>query len=744
MEDARIYLDEILEKLRKRIGILDESLRQGNREIEGMHEYYWENYTEMDQYGYENFDNQQALLTQVNANQALLMQRSRLRKMLDSPYFGRVDFLFEGEEEPESFYIGIGSFAEKKGGVPLIYDWRAPVSSLFYDYDRGEASYEAPGGKITGEITSKWQYKIREGRLVYAFESDMKIDDEVLRQELGSSGDVQLKNIIRTIQREQNAIIRNTKDRIMVIQGVAGSGKTSVALHRIAYLLYHDREHLKSSNILILSPNSVFSDYISHILPELGEENIQEMSFDLFAYHELKQWVRDCEDRYDEIERELADERMTAKAQGQMASGGRAGTRNASAFRPSKRIASESRSGQTDLPDNSSARCRHKHSPEFISELREYVLLAEDGLMRFSDFKYKGFQKSEKEIMEKFYYSYPDVPLLSRMQTVMDYFVDEYETLTGKDFRDDDLELIRQRFFRMYRTRDVYVLYSEFLEQYGYEALPHVPYEKRVLMYEDVYPMLYLKYLLYAQSGRRQIRHLVIDEMQDYSYLQYLILDQLFHCRMTILGDRAQTMDSQQVNVMEFLPKLLGKQLRLIEMKKSYRNTVEIASYANRLGDSGEMELFERHGSPVQEAMFASRTEALEQVLRQLQRERAACETEAVLVASEDEALAVYAWLKDHWNCCGEASSGQKEAAGEKESELHYIDRDSSRFRKGLTVTTFYLAKGLEFDRVFTISRMGMKEYPLHRQMEYICATRAMHELQVYYYRSDGSCGSGK
>ena len=194
-----------------------------------------------------------------------------------------MDFIYEGEDEPEIFYIGIGNFAEKAGHIPLVYDWRAPVSGLFYDYDKGPVSYEAPMGEIHGEVASKWQYKIRNGKMIYEFESDVKIDDEILKAELGSNGEVQLKNIIRTIQKEQNAIIRNTKDRIMVIQGAAGSGKTSVALHRIAYLLYHDRQNLKSSNILILSPNGVFSDYISHILPELGEENIKEMSFDLFS-----------------------------------------------------------------------------------------------------------------------------------------------------------------------------------------------------------------------------------------------------------------------------------------------------------------------------------------------------------------------------------------------------------------------------------------------------------------------------
>ena len=203
------------------------------------------------------------------------------------------------------FYIGIGNFAEEAGHTPLIYDWRAPVSGLFYDYDKGPASYQAPLGTICGEIASKWQYKIRNGRMIYQFESDVKIDDEILMAELGSGGSTALKNIVRTIQKEQNAIIRNTRDKIMVIQGAAGSGKTSIALHRIAYLLYHDRKNLKSSNILILSPNSIFSDYISHILPELGEENIKEMSFDLFAYRQLKDTVSDCEDRYDQIERSL-------------------------------------------------------------------------------------------------------------------------------------------------------------------------------------------------------------------------------------------------------------------------------------------------------------------------------------------------------------------------------------------------------------------------------------------------------
>ena len=370
-KNGREYLGYVLEKLKERITEISLSLVEGQKEIEGMHEYYWENYTEMDQYGYENYDNQQALFRQISANEEQLILKQRFRRMADSPFFGRVDFIYEGEDEPEIFYIGIGNFAEKAGHIPLVYDWRAPVSGLFYDYDKGPASYEAPMGEIHGEVASKWQYKIRNGKMIYEFESDVKIDDEILKAELGSNGEVQLKNIIRTIQKEQNAIIRNTKDRIMVIQGAAGSGKTSVALHRIAYLLYHDRQNLKSSNILILSPNGVFSDYISHILPELGEENIKEMSFDLFAYKQLRDTVSDCEDRYDEIERRI---RFPQKAS----------------------LAEE------------------KQSMEFINLMERYLVELEDRLMNFRDVEYNGFVKTESEIIELFYFKFQDFPLLSR------------------------------------------------------------------------------------------------------------------------------------------------------------------------------------------------------------------------------------------------------------------------------------------------------------------------------------------
>lgn len=704
VKNGREYLAHVTGTLRHRITQLDDSIEAGQKEIEGMHEYYWENYTEMDQYGYENFDNQQALLHEINASNEKIELRRRFRKMMDSPFFGRVDFCYEGDDEPEIFYIGIANLAEENGGLPLIYDWRAPVSGLFYDFDKGPASYQAPLGEIHGDIAAKWQYKIRGGKMIYEFESDVKIDDEILKAELGSNGDVQLKNIIRTIQKEQNAIIRNTSDRIMVIQGAAGSGKTSIALHRIAYLLYHDRKNLKSSSVLVLSPNGVFSDYISHILPELGEENIREMRFDLFAYKRLKNTVSDCEDRYDLIERQisgLCDEELL----------------------------------------------KEKQSRDFLDRMEGYLAELEDSLMNFRDIEHRGVVKKEQEIIELFYFKFMDIPLLSRMDAVAEYFIDEVETLKGFDLPEEERDAVKSRFYRMYETRDLYVLYNRFLRQEGFPALPQVQYEKRKLRYEDVYPVLYLKYRLETQQEDSGVRHLIVDEMQDYSMIQYLIIQRLFKCKMTILGDREQTMDGDQQDVLTFLPKIFGKDIRRIVMNKSYRNTIEIASYANKLAGITEVELFERHGKPVEEKEFTGLTEALERVVKELRLEKqtvaeadedmpenAASETDgtetgeelsyetaAVITRTADEAREAYYILQK-----------KLEAEGfDTKERLSLLHRDSTNFKKGLTVTTFYMAKGLEFDQVFSVFP-GTDRSPIVQRARYIAATRALHELYMY------------
>ena len=671
MSKGREHLKLVSEKLNKKIHQMSATILEVQKDIESMNDYYWENYTEMDQYGYEDFDNQRALLNQVNANTENRNMLERFKKMAGSPFFGSVEFQYDGEDVAEDFYIGIGNFAERTGGLPLIYDWRAPVSGLFYDYDKGEASYEAPGGMMEGEILSKWQYKIRNNKMIYEFESDVKIDDDILKQELGNNGDVQLKNIVSTIQKEQNAIIRNTKDKVLAIQGAAGSGKTSVALHRIAYLLYHDRERLKSSNVLILSPNSVFSDYISHVLPELGEEHIREMSFDLFAYRELKDMVTDCEDRYHHIENRIRH--LDAEAE---------------------------------------ERYHWKQSGDFVGAVEAFLVFLEDDLMNFKRFEYRGFTKTAEELVQLFYFKFTEHPLLSRMDAVMEYVLDEYETLARRSIEEEEKVLIREWFMSMYETRDVYKIYNWILEENGWEPLSDVPKEERMLSYEDVYPMLYLKQRLCAMKKHKNIRHLVIDEMQDYSYLQYVILQNMFTCNMTILGDKAQTVDDKPQDVIQFLPRIFGKEIRRIEMKRSYRNTLEIAEYASKLTDVKDIEYLERHGKPVEEIVAPSEKEALRDILKRVAVGNDKFETAAILTMTEDQAKDAYKYLKQH------------------REDVFYIDRDSSEFRRGITVTTYYLAKGLEFDQVFVLG--GEKDNPFYSQFKYISATRALHELYVY------------
>ena len=671
MTKGRQHLKLVTEKLNNKIAEMSTVIEEIQKDIISMNDYYWENYTEMDQYGYEDFDNRRALVTQVNTNEENRLKLHRLKKMQGAPFFGNVEFLYDGDEEAEDFYIGIGNFAEHAGSRPLIYDWRAPVSGLFYDYDKGAASYEAPGGIMEGEIISKWQYKIRNNQMIYEFESDVKIDDDILKQELGKNGDVQLKNIVRTIQKEQNAIIRNTKDKIMAIQGAAGSGKTSVALHRIAYLLYHDRERLRSSNVLILSPNSVFSDYISHVLPELGEEHIMEMSFDLFAYRELQGIVADCEDRYDHIEKRI-------------------------------RYADE----------ETKERYHWKQSQDYVRAVEGFLVLLEDELMNFKKFEYRGFIKTVEDIVELFYFKFSEHPLLMRMEAVMEYIIDEYETLYRRSFSEEEMLWIREWFMSMYETMDVYEIYNQILEENGWPTLPNVPQEQRSLAYEDVYPLLYLKQRLCAVKSHKKIRHLIIDEMQDYSYLQYVILERMFSCNVTILGDRAQTVDDEPQDVLKFLPKIFGKHIREIEMNRSYRNTLEIAEYASKWTNVSDITYLERHGQPVEERCVASEREALEDLLSHIRLGRDGYETAAILTMTEEQAKKLHQYLKKH------------------REDAHYVNRDSSVFQKGITVTTYYLAKGLEFDQVFIFG--GEKENAFYKQFRYISATRALHELYVY------------
>lgn len=533
----------------------------------------------------------------------------------------------------------------------------------------------APAGEIFGELLRKYQFKIKDGKLLYAIDSDIVINDDILKRELSLNANARLKSIVSTIQKEQNAIIRNEKDKILVIQGSAGSGKTSVALHRVAYLLYHHRKQLSANQILILSPNPVFSEYISHILPELGEENILEMTLDLYAYKELKKY-KETEDRYQYLERLLCLPEDEAQAYQQ--------------------------------------RVQEKQGKSYVLELNEFVLTLEDSLLNFRPLAYKKLQKTEQELRTLFYEKFPDIPVLSRMQTVAEYVIDESETLIGREYDVLEREIICDKFDRMYETKNLLKIYNRFLKESGRKELWE---DAKCIPYEDVYPLLYLNQLLHGVKPRAGIKHLIVDEMQDYSYVQFLLLSKLFSCPMTILGDREQQAAPGKLDVQQICREVFGKTATLLTLKKSYRSTMEITAFANAVAGLESEEAFERHGREPEYVLRTTKEEMQEELLAKLLAEKESgmeYETTAILTRTEEEAQELYVFLKDR-------------------IPLTYLSPDSNHMEKGIVLTTFYLAKGLEFDSVH-VAYVQKETYfsDYHRQILYIAATRALHELNLY------------
>lgn len=700
------FLQDVLNKIGTAINKLEEKLQIGSDSIGEMQEYFWDSFSEFDEYGYEYSMSQQAMEMEAGSLANLKKKHRQYVKMMDSPYFGRIDFTYEGENAPETYYIGLGSFTPDKSYMPLIYDWRAPVSSLFYDYDAGPASYTAPAGEIRGVIEKKFQYKIKRGKLIYALESNLKIDDEILQNELSSNADATLKSIVTTIQKEQNQIIRNDKDHILIVQGSAGSGKTSIALHRIAYLLYHHRNSMKANQILILSPNEVFADYISHILPELGEENILETTMDLLAYKELKH-IADTESRYEYLER---------------------------LFTLSEKEAQKVKD-----------RLDEKNGQNFVQDMYSYVLMLEDDLMELTEFSYGKTFWNLEQMRKLFYEKFSRIPLLKRMDAIAEYIVDANDTLQDKgsaraaqdydmyedresfEFNDNnasdgnkyivsDSAYARKKLRQMYRVSNLLDIYNDFLVQEGMKPLKA---DIKYLDYEDVYPMMYLKFLLEGTGKYRVMKHLVIDEMQDYTFMQYSILQMMFDCPMTILGDKEQTMEQNADSLLTFLPQIFGKKAKVMVLDKSYRSTTQIAAFAAKLADLKDVSCFLRNGEEVKADIFSNEEDMIRTVLTNI-KAQIQNDTHAVLCKNAKDAEHVYQMILEN-------------KLADDECSVNLLTSESEHFGKGIAIMPFYLAKGLEFDNVHVVYADN-KHYAGERyvKMLYIMATRALHTLQFY------------
>ncbi len=670
-QEEREYLEVIKEKLMLAIRKVDERVRQYSEELRQNKQYIHEHQSGMDEA--DMVAAGQSINRMAFTGESAVARKRKLMKLGQSPYFGRIDFVSKNNTRTP-IYIGIYTFSDD--GVNLIYDWRAPISSMFYDFELGDAWYETPSGKIAGEMVLKRQYKIREGHMEFMIENSVNIHDEVLQKELSKASDDKMKNIVATIQRDQNAVIRNETAPVMIIQGVAGSGKTSIALHRIAFLLYRFRDTIAAKDILIISPNKVFADYISNVLPELGEENIPEIGME-------------------ELAAELLENKFTFQTFFQQVS--------ALLEHHDERFIE---------------RIRFKSSFEFLSKLNQYLIHIENNFFEPQELRIGKTVVPWPYIHEKFR-AYHRIPLLKRFQEVVkdvQHFVrdDVKRKLNGREKAQ-----IWEAVPRMVKTGNVFDFYRNFYKWVGKPEL-FVTGHGGMLEYSDVFPLIYFRIRLEGIPSHDQVKHLLVDEMQDYTPVQYSVLSRIFKCRKTILGDISQTVNPYSASSAEGIEQVFP-QGDVIKLFRSYRSTWEITNFAQEIYRNPDIVPMERHGQPPQMPGFQSNDEEMAAIKKLLhQFGNSGFQSLGVICKTQKQAERIYREIKAHG--------------------VHLLTAESTSFKEGVIVTTAHLAKGLEFDEVI-IPFVSAANYrtDVDKRMLYIACTRAMHQLTLTYTKEKTS-----
>lgn len=648
----------------------------------------------------------------------------KYERMLLSPYFGRIDFIEKGEEKAERYYIGISNLINDSYEF-LIYDWRAPISSMFYDYEIGEASYKCPEGIVDGRLMLKRQYKISNGKLDYMFDSNLKIDDEVLQDMLSKSTDSKMKAIVTTIQMEQNKVIRNEEYKNLIVQGPAGSGKTSVALHRIAYLLYKHREKITPQNIVIFSPNDIFNDYISNVLPQLGEDNMCQTTFKEYMHKALGNEL--IKENYCEMMEYI--------------------------------LASKKQNSYQKRINN----IKFKSSMEFVDILKRYVSHLEKMDRNFTDIIFRGHLIiSSKDIEELFFKDYVQLPLKRRLQKIRErilFLVEPYEKQQIKEVTEeiadsgsyiDKVEIMDQNeaivkgeikdihyeinkitefnlvdiYKNLFKNLELFLTKSN--TKYNEKNIDEIKsctlesLGARMLNYEDQPPLLYLKGALGDFPKTSEIKYVVIDEAQDYTPLQYEIFYQLFKsASMTILGDLQQSINpfmnvGDYNNISNIFPK---DSTCIINLTKSYRSTMEITKFSRRLLNKELTdECVERSGEEPLVLGFENEGDIKNRLLNDIKiYKEKGCKSIGIITRTVREAQEVYNFLKD-------------------KVRVKAIMKEDDEYVSDTLVIPAYLAKGLEFD-VVLIYNAGNENYCCEeeRLLLYTACTRALHVLCVYY-----------
>jgi DNA helicase II / ATP-dependent DNA helicase PcrA len=689
----------------------------------------------------------QALSVSQSTHRHASSRLSTLARMKEVPYFGRIDFVEEGYSSQEQIYIGISSLSDTSGENFLIYDWRAPVSSIYYDYQPGSVKYETPGGTIQGDLEKKWQYLIRGGILQSMFDTSLTIGDEILQQVLGNRTDKQMHNIVATIQKDQNRIIRHDTGRLLIVHGAAGSGKTSAALQRIAYLLYKYRDRLNADQIILFSPNSIFSSYVSNVLPELGEENMQQVTFQEYLDHRIGKEFQ-VENPYEQLEYVLT-----------------------AANTPSNKSRIES--------------IRFKASTRFFKAILSYRDSLEDSGMLFKDITFRGKPVlTAQQIAERFYSHDTSLRFQNRLEKLKSWVInrlkevqrterekswvqEEIELLSEEDYHKARRYLAKKRGFKREMIAD-YEMEPEALASLIVQQKMK-PLRKRVhafhfidfkglykqlfadsnqinqwiegehpaewdaicqatlrmldenkLCYEDATPFILLKELIQGFHFNSSIKHIVIDEAQDYSPFQFEFLKRLFPAaRMTVLGDFNQAIFAHASEMVDFntLTSLYGPdETELINIARSYRSTKPIIEFTRRLVPNGEKIIpFERDGERPVLTQVPNHKELHSSIASKVAELRGqGLNSIAIICKSAEESKSAFESLLSI-------------------EGIKLLKSTSFEYEQGVVVVPSYLSKGIEFDAViiYDASQHVYGKESLHRVF-YTACTRAMHYLQLY------------
>jgi Superfamily I DNA and RNA helicases len=623
--------------------------------------------------------------------EALEHKITLLENLIRSPYFARIDFKYDDEDMPEPIYIGKTSLKKENSYQMSVYDWRSPIASVFYRFVTGKAYYDAPVGRITGEVTLKRQYEITKGVLEYFFDADVQIVDEFLRKLLSQNTSAKMKTIVESIQKEQDVVIRDMENELMIVQGVAGSGKTSIALHRAAYLMYQDLStKLSSNNILIISPNTLFEQYIANVIPELGEKNVESVVFEEMLGSILHKELIQTRNQF-------LENLITS-------------------YNHRDRIKSS---------------IEFKTSPQFKKILNLLIRDIPLKWIEFEDIKYEGDCIITKEALKERLVGREDISFGLKIKLLKDFIVDTiYEAKKIRLKNTERYELLKFteiNVFELYRKLfdDIDYFYS--LAQ-NYELPDRIEdilvytqenMDTKLLQYDDAAAIAYLSLKIFGTNEYRNIKQVVIDEAQDYYPLHYEIFHLLFpSAKFTILGDINQTLEKREnLSLYEQIKTIFNKRKSsLAIMDKSFRCTNEILNFSAKfLEQSMEIKSFNRQGDVPNINAALDLSTHIEGIASEIK----LCKDKGyrsigLICKSEKNAISLYQSLKDR-------------------VDVQLIKNETTTDLHGVFIIPVYMSKGLEFDAILICDTDKLNYHSEEdKKLLYIACTRALHRLNLF------------